>query len=302
MKKFICVVIALFSIVLSPDLALAGAPLVTLDLWPGTPPGQMAKLGPEKTNPTNGMLTNISTPTITVYRPDKGNDTGTTILVCPGGGFTSLSMENEGTKFITWLNSVGITGVLLKYRVPYQQGTPRYLAGMQDGQRAMSLVRSKAAEWKIDPNRIGILGFSAGGEVAVDVSTNFDKLSYDAIDEIDKTSSRPDFALAIYPGGLRPKGSTDGSLSPDVHPSKDTPTTFICVAHDDRYGAEDAVYYYLALKRAGVNTELHVYSEGGHGFGMHASTAPHGTWTARAWDWMNYHKFLQPTDATTRPQ
>jgi acetyl esterase/lipase len=290
-------VLAAWTIILSAHIASAAdAPLV-INIWPAMPPGDVPATQPEKT--TGTMLTNVSTPTISVYRPDKDKDTGAAIIVFPGGGFTALSMENEGTNVIKWLNSIGVTGVLLKYRVPSRDGMPRFMAGLEDAQRAIAIVRSNAAEWNLDPHRIGVIGFSAGGRIVADVTTNFDKLSYDAIDDTDKTSTRPDFALAIYPGGIVEKPNM-AKVVADVHPSKQTPPTFIAIATNDRNGSENAVYYYLALKNAGVSAELHIYSDGAHGFGMVPSTEPHGSWTARAVDWMNYHKFLQSGGAVTQ--
>jgi acetyl esterase/lipase len=174
------------------------------------------------------------------------------------------------------------------------------MAALQDAQRAMCIVRSKAAEWNIDPHRIGMLGFSAGGQVTADVETNFDKLMYPPLDDMDKNSTRPDFALAMYPGGIAQKGGGD-AVSSDVHPSKQTPPTFIMIADNDPNGSENGVYLYLALHRAGVPTELHVYGEGGHGFGIRPGTAPHTTWPARAEDWMRARGLFKPARPTTRP-
>jgi len=282
---------------LSANFAAAADAPLTVNIWPGMPPGDKATTQPEKL--TGTMLTNVSVPTISVYRPEKEKDTGATIIVFPGGGFTALSMENEGTNVVKWLNSIGVTGVLLKYRVPNRDGMPRYMAGLQDAQRAICIVRSKAADWNLDPHRIGVIGFSAGGRMVADVTTNFDKLSYGAVDDADKTSTRPDFALAIYPGGIVEKPNLDKVVA-DVRISKETPPTFIAIATKDRNGSENAVYYYLALKNAGVSAELHIYSDGAHGFGMVPSTEPHGSWTARAVDWMNYHKLLQPAEPAPR--
>jgi acetyl esterase/lipase len=291
--KITALILAAWIIALPADIASADAadtPLV-MNIWPTMPPGDRPATQPEKL--TGTMLTHVSVPTISISRPPKEKDTGATIIIFPGGGFTALSMENEGTNVVKWLNSIGVTGVLLKYRVPNREGMPRYMAGLQDAQRAIAMVRSKAGDWNLDSHRIGVIGFSAGGRMVADVTTNFDKLSYDAVDETDKTSTRPDFALAIYPGGIVEKPNVDKVVA-DVHPTKETPPTFIAIATNDRNGSENAVYYYLALKNAGVNAELHIYSDGAHGFGMVPSTEPHGSWTTRAVDWMNYHKFLTP--------
>jgi acetyl esterase/lipase len=280
-------------------------PDFSMNIWPGKPPGPQLPATMESWIKSD--LTNISIPTIDVYRPDKSKDTGTAILICPGGGFKKLVVGKEGHSAAKWLSSIGVTAIVLNYRVPYPEGTPKYLLGVQDGQRAICLIRAKAAQWNIDPHRIGLIGFSAGGKMGVNISTNFDKLAYEPVDEIDKQSARPDFVLAIYPGDLTPNDGRS-NVTPDVRPTKQTPPTFIAIATDDKNGSENAVYYYLALKRAGANAELHVYSEGQHGFAFRAQGAgdPHSKWTVQAVDWMNYHGFLragaatQPDTATTQ--
>ncbi|HEY8749866.1 MAG TPA: alpha/beta hydrolase [Tepidisphaeraceae bacterium] len=273
--------------------AFGAEPSTTIKLWPGTPPGDTKDLGAEKWSNNNRTLTNVSTPDIAVYRPDKAKDAHVAILVCPGGGFTNLAMQHEGSQVAQWLNSIGITGIVLKYRVPAREGMPRYMAGFQDGQRAMSIVRSKAAEWQIDPAKIGIMGFSAGGQVAADVETNFER-SYKAVDDMDKVDIRPDFAILVYPGGIVPRtGGTPGELTPDVKVTDHTPPTMLVVADNDP-GVKNSIYMYLALKQAKVPAELHVYSEGGHGFGMNPSPGPHATWTHRVEDWLDAQHILKP--------
>lgn len=280
--------------------AFAADPALVMNLWPGKPPGDgPAVVADEKLNPNTKALTGtVAVPTLAVYRPAKELDTGVAIIVAPGGGFTQLSMGHEGEDVATWLQSIGITGIVLKYRIPNREGMPRYMAGFQDGQRAMSVVRSKAAEWNIDPKRIGMLGFSAGGQVAADVQTNFDKRVYEPVDEMDKADTRPDFVVLIYPGGIVKRNSEVPALTDDVKVTKDTPQTFIAIATDDRNGSENAVYMYLALKKAGVNAELHVYSEGGHGFGIRPGAAPHTTWPARVQDWLKARKIITQAPST----
>jgi acetyl esterase/lipase len=270
-------------------------PDATINLWPGLPPGATPTTQPQTWIKSD--LTNISTPTLEIFRPDPANDTHTAILICPGGGFTKVVIQKEGESVANWLNSLGITGIVLKYRVPYPLGTPKYLLGMQDAQRAMCLIRSKAADWKFNPNRIGIIGFSAGGKIAADVSTNFDKLSYIPVDAIDQQTSRPNFAMMIYPGELARKDGTN-FLMPDLHPTADTPPTFIAITTDDKNGSENAIDYYQALKAVGVNAELHIYSDGLHGFAFRPEDVgtPHSKWTQQAADWMTYHGFLQPPE------
>jgi acetyl esterase/lipase len=271
------------------------APSQTINLWPGTPPGDKPGLPPEQMVGSN--LTNVSTPTIAVYPPPPSTDTGAAILVCPGGGFRQLAFAKEGTDIAHWLNSAGITAIVLKYRVPSRPDMPRYMAALQDAQRAVCIIRSNADQLHIDPHRLGMIGFSAGGQMVADVTTNYDKLAYPAVDAMDKQSTRPDFALAIYPGGVAAKDGT-ANVTSDVRPTKNTPPTFIVIATDDRNGSENAVYYYLALKKAGASAELHVFSEGNHGFALHPTTAPHGAWPNLALAWMKYHGFLTAAPAT----
>jgi len=277
-------------------VALGAEPTATIKLWPGKPPGDTKDVGPEKWSNNNRTLTNVSTPDLAIYRPDKSKDTHVAIVVCPGGGFTNLAMQHEGIQVAQWLNSIGITAAVLKYRVPAREGMPRYMAGFQDGQRAMGIVRSKASEWQIDPNRIGIMGFSAGGQVAADVETNFDKRAYEAVDDADKVSTKPDFAILVYPGGIIPRGTgAVGELTPDVRITDKTPPTMLVVADNDP-GVKNSVYMYLALKNAKIPAEMHIYSEGGHGFGMNPGKGPHTTWTKRVEDWLDAQHVLAPAD------
>jgi len=278
-------------------VALGAEPAATIKLWPNKPPGDTKDVGPEKWSNNNRTLTNVSTPDLAIYRPDASKDTHVAIVVCPGGGFTNLAMQHEGIQVAQWLNSIGVTAAVLKYRVPAREGMPRHLAGFQDGQRAMSIVRSKASEFYIDPNRIGIMGFSAGGQVAADVETNFDKRAYDTVDDADKVSTRPDFAILVYPGGIVPRNSTTvGELSPDVRVTDKAPPTMLVVADNDP-GVKNSVYMYLALKNAKVPAEMHIYAEGGHGFGMNPGKGPHTTWTQRVEDWLNAQHILTPAES-----
>jgi formylglycine-generating enzyme required for sulfatase activity/acetyl esterase/lipase len=294
----------IFALGLLAALPLRGADApLTINVWPGLPPGdQPDRPGVETLDPKTMLLTGaVNTPTLTVFRPDKDKDTGAAILVCPGGGFYQLSMRDEGTAVGSWLASIGVTGVVLKYRIPNREGMPRYMAALQDAQRSMSIIRSKVAEWGLDPKRIGILGFSAGGQVAADVETNFDKRMYDPIDDIDKSETRPDFAALIYPGGIFARNANPPGLSADVHVSKTTPPTFLDQSTDDHDGSENVVYMYLALKNAGVPAELHVFGEGGHGYGIRPGTAPHATWPARLQDWMTFRGYLKAKPASAAP-
>ena len=274
----------------------------TLDLWPGAAPAEFGKVGEEKSETGQDGITrvsNVTRPTITVHRPSPDQDTGASIVICPGGGYSILATSHEGDDVARWLNSIGVTGIVLKYRVPRRQGTPGDFPPPQaliDAQRAMGLVRSKAAEFGIDPSRIGLLGFSAGGHLAAWASTNFDKRAYDPVDAADKVDCRPDFTVLIYPAYLlKGKGWTGPDLADEIHPDAKTPPTFLAHAGNDPVTVESSVRYHLALKKANVPSELHVYSSGGHGFGMKPSTKPIAEWPKRLEEWMRSRGLLKPT-------
>ena len=216
------------------------------------------------------MVTNVTQPTITIYRPAKDKDTGTAVLICPGGGYWNLFWELEGEEVAAWLNSLGVTGIILKYRVPRRpdevEGEPARRP-LQDAQRAVSLVRSKAKEWGIDPHRIGIIGFSAGGHLAIATATSFEKRTYEPVDDIDKVDCRPDFAIPVYSGYLKPKDKDE--LSPDLTIPARTPPVFLVHGGADTVSPPDhSVIMYLALQRAGVPAELHIYADTAHDFGV----------------------------------
>jgi acetyl esterase/lipase len=228
-------------------------------------------------------------------------NTGAAILICPGGGYWNLAWDLEGEEVAAWLNTVGVTSLVLKYRVPRRPGQPEPLPApgpLLDAQRAVSLVRSRAAEWGIDSNRIGILGFSAGGHLAVATATHFDQRAYEPIDAVDKVSCRPDFAVAVYPGYLiaqQPAGVEINKdvLAPYIRIPAGMPPVFLVHASDDTMaGAENSVVMYLALKRANVPTELHVYAQGGHGFGVRQSSLPCAVWTERCVAWLQNQGML----------
>jgi acetyl esterase/lipase len=275
-----------------------------LQVWPGKVPGEDGKIGPEKfqeqkPGDTIKRLTNVSVPTLTVYRPAKEKDTGAAVLICPGGGYHILAWNLEGEEVAAWLNSIGVTGILLKYRVPRRPGQPTNLppiGPLQDAQRSLSLIRSKAGELGIDPKRLGILGFSAGGHLAASAATNFDKRSYEAVDAVDEMSCRPDFAVLIYPAYLL-KGK-DG-LAPDIRVRKECPPVFFAHAGDDPIPADNSIRMYLALKQAGVRAELHVYASGGHGFGLRPGR-PCTTWPQRCAEWMQSSGLLRAASAGSK--
>lgn len=271
-------------------------------LWPGTVPNAQPVPGPEtEALRTDHLIageawmaaTNVARPTMTVYPPKRKN-TGVAVVVFPGGGFQVLAMDLEGTEACHWLTSNGITCVLLKYRVPSVPYDWRCdcraddfvtpTLALQDAQRTMGLVRLHAKEWHIDPHKIGVLGFSAGGYLVAEISTNFERRLYPPVDAADKESARPDFAMAIYPGHL---ATDEDKLNPNVPVSSTTPPTFLVQAEDDyEDGVNQSLVYYLALAKARVPAEMHLYAHGGHGFGFRRTKLPITTWPKLAKTWL----------------
>ena len=281
---------------------MAAEPPVVLDLWPAAAPGEPSGVGEETSivgkPEEKGTVTrvgNVTKPTLTIYRPAADKDSGTSVIICPGGGYNILAWDLEGTEIAEWLNSIGVTGIVLKYRVPRRPNAPKDeeqpVCSHQDAQRAMRLVRSKAAEWKLDDKKIGILGFSAGGHLAARTSTNYETLSYPAIDDADKLSGRPDFTILIYPAYLVTKDMT--ALTPMIAVNDKTPPAFLAHAYDDGVTADSSVQYFLALKRNKVPAELHVYSKGGHGYGMRPSPNVVVTWPKRCEEWMRASELVK---------
>jgi acetyl esterase/lipase len=268
--------------------ATTAEPLLTKNVWPATAPGETGDIPAEAYRPARPgakqvkRLGNVSVPTIAVYKPAKDKDTGTAVVVCPGGGYSILAMDLEGTEVCEWLNSIGVTGVLLKYRVPRRKNRPPYEAPLQDAQRAVSMVRSEAEKLGIHKDRIGILGFSAGGNLAAVASTNFAKRSYEAIDQIDEVDCRPNFTVLVYPAYL----TKDGVLIPELPVGKNTPPAFLVHAGNDGVPAENSVQYYLGLRKQKVPAELHIYASGGHGFGLRKSEFPISKWPQRCEAWL----------------
>lgn len=273
---------------------------IVMNVWPATAPGEKGDLDDERLLPPRGekpvdRLTDVSVPTITVYKPAEEKDTGAAVLICPGGGYHILAMDLEGTEVADWLNSIGVTGIVLKYRVPRRKEQEKHVAPLQDAQRAMSLVRQHAADWGIAEDRIGILGFSAGGHLAATASTNFDRRAYDPIDETDRIGCRPDFTVLIYPAYLTGEGAqSSGELAPEIRVSAETPPVFFVHAGDDHISPENSIAMYLALKRAGVPAELHVYGSGGHGFGLRPTQHPCSAWPQSCQRWLRSQGLLSP--------
>jgi acetyl esterase/lipase len=297
-------------------------------IWPGAVPDQQPVVGPEVAKTTGKEflvagrpavgVSPVSQPTMTVYSPMAKN-TGAAVVIFPGGGYEDLAIDLEGTEVCDWLTPKGITCVLLKYRVPgearYPKSAPYPKSGpypespmaLEDAQRTVGLVRFRAAEWHIDPHKIGVLGFSSGGHLSAAISTHFVKRLYPAVDAADKESCRPDFAVAIYPGHLslsaaewdanqgarkfvvRHPANADKelSLNPDVPVTNQTPPTFLLQAEDDHVdNVDDSLAYYIALKKAGVPAEMHLYAQGGHAFGLRRTELPITGWPPLVETWL----------------
>ncbi|HUH63532.1 MAG TPA: alpha/beta hydrolase [Terracidiphilus sp.] len=266
---------------------------ITVNLWPGVAPGEPPNQPPESNSATEKnviagrpiyLLNNVSVPAITLYKAKKNS--GAAVVVFPGGGYHILAIDLEGTEVCNWLTSIGVNCVLLKYRVPDTGPYPKSAAALEDAQRAVGLVRQHAAAWGIDSHRVGVLGFSAGGHLAAALSTHFDQRLYDPVDEADKLSCRPDFAVVVYPGYL---ALAEKNFAPnaDINPTEKTPPTFIVQAEDDPVHVENAVVYFMALKSAKVPAELHIYSQGGHGYGLRRTALPVTGWPALVETWLH---------------
>jgi len=295
-----CIVFLLFFMG-SVQLLVAAAVLKPIPLWPNGAPGEKGTVGVEHDITTASgrsvgggrviRLGNVSEPTITVYSPSKHKSNGTAVLVCPGGGYTILAWDLEGTEICKWLNSLGVTGVLLKYRVPMRAGDTNHILPLQDAQRAMGLIRSHAAEWNIDPGRVGVMGFSAGGHLMAHLCNDFEKRAYPVVDDADSMNSRPDFALGIYPAYLVQEKHRN-NLAPELKVTTNTPPTFLVQAEDDPVHPECALTYFLALKNAHVQAEVHVFTTGGHGYGLRVTTEAVTRWPRLAEDWLRGMKLL----------
>ena len=291
----------------TPQALEPGHGQVELTLWPGVVPDARTAPGPEVVKADNDKVVaagqryswveNVSRPAMTVYSP-KGRNTGIAMLVFPGGGYEGLAIRLEGTEVCDWLTAKGVTCIVLKYRVPGSgpqwdtkckcQIMPKIPAALQDAQRAVRLTRSHAGEWHIDPNKIGVLGFSAGGHLVAAVSTHFTEPQYAPADAADKESSRPDFAVALYPGHLH-WAPHNLELNPDIksHITARTPPTFLLQNEDDHVDSVyDALSYFAALQQANVRAELHSYATGGHAFGLRHTKEAATEWPKLVERWL----------------
>jgi acetyl esterase/lipase len=277
-------------------------------LWPGDAPDETDKIAAKTTRLSpkldrkqvevteqTTMVTNVSSPTLHVYRPAKDKDVGTAVLICPGGGYWNLFWQLEGEEVAAWLQTLGITGIILEYRVPRRSDEPKGEPArrpLQDAQRAVSLVRSKAKQFGIDPKRIGMVGFSAGGHLVFATATGFAKRTYKAVDDVDKVSCRPDFGIMAYSGYLKAKDKDE--LAAGLRVPKDTPPLFLVHGGADLISdPAHSVVAYLALKRAGASAELHVYADTAHDFGVRKVDKPCDGWTRSCAEWMRQQGFLK---------
>ena len=271
-------------------------------IWPGKVPDSVPLAGPESTTVSEHLIAgkswlgviNVAVPTMTVY-PPKGTNTGVAVVVFPGGGYNLLAIDLEGTEICDRLTSMGITAVLLKYRVPgsgphyenHHQVIPKVLTALQDAQRTLRLVRLHAAEWHIDPHKVGVMGFSAGGHLVAATSTQYQKRLYAPGDAADKQSCRPDFGAALYPGHMLENTKTEFELNPTLPVTRDTPPTFIVQAEDDPVDTvQNSLVYYNALRNASVPVEMYLYAEGKHGFGVRPTENPITKWPELLEKWL----------------
>lgn len=284
--------------------------LTQIALWPVATPDAQPVPGPEDVSIITGgvagkpntNVTNVTNPTITIY-PPKGKNSGAAVVVIPGGGFQLLAIDLEGTEACDWATSIGMTCVLLKYRVPSApyvwqcdcrpQNQSISEPSLQDLQRTMRMVRYHAEQWHIDPHKVGVLGFSAGGYLVAEISTLFDRALYPKVDNADDESARPDFAMPIYPGHIakypgHPAKGDDYKLNPNIPVSSQTPPTFLVQAEDDyEDGINQSLVYYTALSKAHVPAEMHLYASGGHAFGLRRTELPITGWPAQAELWLH---------------
>lgn len=256
--------------------------VITLEIWPKNALGANAGLDTETPGPDRHddviRVTNITDPTIMVFRAGQSESKSPAVIVCPGGGYSYLALNREGTKIAKWFNSLGITGIVLKYRAPNEREN-----AFKDIQRAMGVVRYSARAWDIDPNKIGVIGFSAGAHLCARLSGDFDTRSYEPVDEKDTLSCRPDFTILLYPAYLFDGRS---GLRPDIKVSSKNPPAFIVQTEDDPIGVQNSLYYFMALQKAKVPSELHIFPSGGHGYGMDTGNSPVSIWPELCQKWM----------------
>ena len=267
-----------------------------LDVWPGLAPSETTRLVGEKMparrgeNPPITRLVNITRPTMTVHKPAQPN--GTAAIILPGGGFAKVVPDLEGTEAADWLNRHGVTAFVLSYRTTADNKTPGWVKPLADAQRALSLIRSQADRWGIQKGRLGIVGFSAGGQVTARLLSGGEQKTYDQIDAADQVSHRPDFAILVYPWNMY--DAKQDALIEGIQVPRDCPPTFLVHTHDDRSSSLGAVLFYAGLKKHNIAAELHVYGNGGHGYGLRPRPDSEiSTWPSHAAHWLGTQGLLK---------
>ena len=285
-------------LLVSSATAVLADPETAIPLWEeGMVPGEKgvklpAEASVDKNNDGIIRISNVSVPTIQFYPAPEEKNTGAVVIVAPGGGYSILAAKHEGTDVCEWLNSIGVNSVLLKYRVPRRKDLEKHHAPLQDAQRAIQMVRIKAEEWKIDPKRVGILGFSAGGHLATMALTSDGAASFPQKESM--PSCVPDFAVLVYPAYLIDEESKD-KLSPEIKVTENTPPAFVVIAHGDKRFVEGCARFYIEMHRKKRQCELHIYGHGGHGFGIKEIPQKVGEWPDRVADWMGAMGYLGET-------
>lgn len=289
--------IASLSLLLTLALITPAFAQTTTPLWPGTPPGAPNVAPGEQEHDTTTSADNmiagkrvarigfVSQPTIAFYPAPNGKNTGATVVVFPGGAYRIIAYDLEGTEVCEWLNGIGVNCALVKYRVPNAGPFPKYTQDLADAQRAVRIVRQHASDWQLDANRVGVLGFSAGGHLVAVLGAHPSDAIYPAIDDADKLSARPDFTLLIYPGYIE-LDDDPLTVHPEVKPIALTPPSFLIQVEDDPVKVENALSYYEALKQAKVPAEMHLFANGGHGYGLRPTKLPVTHWPDLAATWL----------------
>jgi acetyl esterase/lipase len=288
--------ISILSFLLTLALTAPALSQNTMPLWPGTPPGAPNVTGGQEhdtTTPADNLIAGkrvarigfVSQPNLAFYPAPNAKNTGATVVVFPGGAYKILAYDLEGTEVCEWLNGIGVNCALVKYRVPNAGPFPKYTQDLADAQRAVRMVRQHASQWQLDPNRVGVLGFSAGGHLVAVLGAHASDAVYPPVDDADKLSARPDFTLLIYPGYLDQEASPL-AVRPEVKPVALTPPSFLIQAEDDPVKVENALSYYEALKQAKVTAEMHLFANGGHGYGLRPTKLPITHWPELAATWL----------------
>jgi acetyl esterase/lipase len=281
------------------DPALADSP-EPVDLWPARPPAlpEEAAMRNNIEHQENGRIrvTRVGRPTLTVHAPESSNRSDTAVIVCPGGAYQFLSLDNEGYPVIDWLNDLGLTAVLLKYRVPRAEHVTHWQPPLMDAQRAVSYVRHHAERLQVDPEKIGILGFSAGGHLAALTSTRFDQRAYDPIDAVDAVSPRPSFSVLIYPAYMTVDGQGQ-QLASELTVTDRTPPAVMFHAADDPFTCLGSARYFEALRAHDINAGLHIFADGGHGFGLGRDNTTSESWPDLAGEWLKAQGYLSAASA-----